>query len=70
MALLATESPKQLQGLLVLASEKASSKIVGWLNQRKRFARFGKILDGVLKDARQLLTGKNLVKGTFLGATA
>ena len=56
--------------LLILSSRKTSEKIVGWMSARKALARFGKMLDGALKDARQLLTGKNLVEGTVFGAVA
>lgn len=56
--------------LLVLASESVSARIVGWLSARKSLARFGKMLEGALKDARQLLMGKNLVEGTVFGAVA
>jgi uncharacterized protein (TIRG00374 family) len=56
--------------LLVLSSKKTSERVVAWLSGRKPLARFGKMLDGALKDARQLLTGKNLVEGTVFGSVA
>jgi uncharacterized protein (TIRG00374 family) len=56
--------------LLVLSSRKMSDKIVGFLKARKRLAKLGHMLDGALKDARQLLIGRNLVEGTAFGALA
>lgn len=56
--------------LLVVSSEKASGKTVRWLVAKKRLAKFGKMLEGALGDARQLLTGRNLVEGTIFGAIA
>jgi uncharacterized protein (TIRG00374 family) len=56
--------------LLVLSSKNTSDRIVRWLSARKSLARFGKMLDGALRDARQLLTGRNLVEGTIFGAIA
>lgn len=56
--------------LFALGSEKVSNGIVGFLRKRKRLMRLGDVLNGALKDARQLLTGRNLVEGTILGAIA
>ena len=56
--------------LLVLSSESASLRVVGWLIAKKRLAVFGKMLEGALKDARRLLGGRNLIEGTIFGAVA
>jgi uncharacterized protein (TIRG00374 family) len=56
--------------LYILSSEKISERIIGFLKGKRRLVRFGDLLDGALKDARQLLTGRNLVEGTIFGAVA
>lgn len=56
--------------LLVLSSERASGRVVRTLKSRKRLSGIGAMIEGALRDARQLLTGWNLVKGTLFGAAA
>jgi len=56
--------------ILIVSSERLSRRIVSWMKSKKRLQRFGALLQTVLKDARQLLTGRNLLQGTGYAAIA
>lgn len=56
--------------LVLVSSESVSARFVRWMKSVRRVAKVGWILENVLKDAKSLLTGRNLVEGTAFGAAA
>jgi uncharacterized protein (TIRG00374 family) len=56
--------------LVVLATPGLSHRLVGWLKSKRLFNRIGVMAESGLHDARSLLAGRSLVKGTVLGLVA
>jgi uncharacterized protein (TIRG00374 family) len=56
--------------LIVVSNERIGTRFVGWLKSKRRLSRIGGMAERSLKDARQLLTGRNLAEGTAFGAAA
>lgn len=56
--------------ITVVTSKSLMGRIVAWLRSHRRFRRIGDALDAPLMDARTLLRGANLARGTAISSVA